>query len=162
MCVCVCVHVLAVIQVSFYCIQENAEKLICKANMALKQKNKSNNPNMTNAQVPECKHFFGITSSQLKQLNWHVSKTSGTLSWTVSADRRKPQKWPFSTSHKTQFRNRIFLFPFLYSKERMWLDLMRREVESEGDMRLGKPLLKPNYRNSKCNISGFKDAWLNI
>lgn len=49
-----------------------------------------------------------------------------------------------STTHKTQFRNRIFLFPFLFSKKRMWLDLMRREAEIEGDIRLGKPLLKPN------------------
>lgn len=49
-----------------------------------------------------------------------------------------------STTHKTQFRNRIFLFPFLFSKKRMWLDLMRREAKIEGDIRLGKPLLKPN------------------
>lgn len=46
-----------------------------------------------------------------------------------------------SSTHKTQFRNRISLFPFLHLKERMWLDLMRREVEREGDMTFGKPLL---------------------
>lgn len=105
--------------------------------------------NLTNMQVSEWKHVFGITSSQLNELNWHVSKTSGTLSWTVSAYRQKPQTWPFQPLMKTQFRN-FFLFPFLYSKERMWLVLMRREVEREGDIRL-------QYRKSKCTTSGLRD-----
>lgn len=117
----------------------------------------SSPPTLTDTQVPECKHLFGITSSQLKLLNWHVSKTSGTFELNGQRGQTKTTEVAVSTTHETQFRNRIFLFPFLYSKERMWLYLMRREVESEGDTRLSNPLLKPNYTNSKCTSSGFRD-----
>lgn len=59
---------------------------------------------------------------------------SGSLrksEWSGRRGQTKTTEVAVSPTHKTQFRHRIFLFPFLFLKKRMWQNWLTTEVKKE-------------------------------